>query len=340
MVGRRGTPLPGSGARQRRVTVVMYHFVRNLRYSRYPAIKGLDTVDFAGQLEYIRKHYNVVRMQDVIAAAQDPAAELPERALLLTFDDGYADHYQNVFPVLDEFDLPGAFFPPARAVLERRVLDVNKIHFLLAAVSDTRRIVAALETRIEASRGTHVLKPLAEYRETYAHGNRWDNAETIYIKRLLQKGLPGDLRSRILGELFAEFVSADEQAFAEELYVSVPQLRCMLRHGMHVGSHGHEHVWLDSLPPSAQELEVHRSLRFLEAIGCDSDEWVMCYPYGGVNQSLLDILAENRCRVGLTTELGIADLNTSSPLLLARIDTNDLPTSPNARPNAWTRAAA
>ncbi len=91
----------------------MYHFVRDLRNTRFPEIKGLDAAAFLGQLEYIRKHYDVVRMEDVIGAVENPSLSLPERALLLTFDDGYADHFQTVFPLLDRFGLQGSFFAPA-----------------------------------------------------------------------------------------------------------------------------------------------------------------------------------------------------------------------------------
>ncbi len=323
----------------RRVTIVMYHFVRNLRHARYPEIKGLDTANFAGQIAYIRRHYQVVSMEDVIAAARDSDAELPERALLLTFDDGYIDHYTNVFPLLDRYGLTGAFFPPARAILERTVLDVNKIHFLLATVPDKGRIVTALEAEVEAARAAHGLESLGHYRATYAHANRWDTAEVIYIKRMLQKALPEALRSAIIDRLFRQFVTEDETAFAEELYVSVEQLACMRRHGMHIGSHSYDHYWLDSLAPAEQEQQVRQSMAFLRELGCDMDRWVMCYPYGGYDASTLEILSRHGCAAGLTTELAIADLDGSTPLKLPRIDTNDLPRSADASPNEWTKAA-
>ena len=326
--------------RPRRVTVVMYHFVRDLQRSRYPAIKGLDARDFEGQLAYILRNYQVVRMEDVVAAARDPEVGLPERALLLTFDDGYADHYQTVFPLLDRHGLQGSFFPPARAILERRVLDVNKIHFLLASVDDPTRLVQAMEARMLSSRQEHALDPLEHYRRAYAHANRWDAAEVIYLKRLLQKGLPEALRAAITDDLFREFVTPDESAFAEELYVTVEQLRCMLRHGMHIGSHGHDHLWLDSLGPADQEAQVRSSIDFLRHIGCDLDAWTMCYPYGGFDASLLGILDRLGCRLGLATEVAIADLDRHAPLTLPRIDTNDLPTLPTAAPVRWTLDAA
>lgn len=324
----------------RRVTIVMYHFVRNLRHSRYPAIKGRDTLDFVGQLDYISKHYNVIRMEDVIASSADPELEWPERAALLTFDDGYAEHFHTVFPLLDRLGLQGSFFPPARAVLERKVLDVNKIHFLLAVSPDHSRLVEAMEARIEAARGQTGVETVSYYRKTHAQPHRWDSPEVVYMKRMLQRGLPERLRVDIVGDLFHEFVAADETAFADELYVSMEQLRCMHRHGMYIGAHGYEHCWLDSLTPQQQEEEVRKSMDFLRDVGGNVSAWTMCYPYGGYDASLLGILEREGCSIGLTTEVAIADLATSSPLKLARIDTNDLPTSGTAAPNEWTRAAS
>ena len=325
---------------QRRVTIVMYHFVRNLGRSRYPAIKGLDSERFAGQVAYIRRHYTVVRMEDVITAVRDPDAPLPPRALLLTFDDGYADHYQQVFPLLDRHGLQGSFFPPARAVLERRVLDVNKIHFVLAAVSDTARVVAAMEAHLAAHGDAHGLESVAALRERYAHANRWDTADVIYVKRVLQKGLPEAVRAEITDALFREFVSDDETAFADELYVSLEQLQCMRRHGMHIGSHAFDHVWLDTLDAEAQARQVRASMDFLRAVGCDTGDWTMCYPYGGHDATLRATLAEHGCRLGLTTEVRIADLDADAPLTLPRLDTNDLPDRADAPPNRWTVEAA
>lgn len=322
----------------RSVTVVMYHFVRPLRRSRYPTIKGLDAADFAGQLAYVQRHHHIVRMEDVIAAATDPAIELPELAVLLTFDDGYADHYQTVFPLLDRHGLQGSFFAPARAILERRVLDVNKIHFVLAAEPDTPRVVRAMEAHIEAAASEHALEPVAHYRAAYAHANRWDTPEVIYVKRVLQKGLPAALRAAIADELFREFVTPDEPAFAEELYVSLEQLRCMRRHGMHIGGHGLDHVWLDTLDAAAQEREVRGSMDLLRTVGADLDGWTIAYPYGGFDPGLLAILTANGCRLGLTTEFAVAHLDDHAPLALPRIDANDLPTRADAPPRPWTLA--
>lgn len=321
-----------------RLTIVMYHFVRDLARSRYPRIKGLDESEFEGQIEYIGRHYNVVRMEDVMGALEG-RGELPAKPILLTFDDGYADHYRTVFPLLDRLGMQGSFFPPARAVLESRVLDVNKIHFVLAVTQDMARLAAVLDGLVAAAQEEHQLEDVEWYRQHYAHANRFDTAEVVYIKRLLQHALPEGLRGAIIDELFQEFVTTDEAAFAAELYMSLEQLRCMQRHGMHIGSHSYDHYWLNTLEPKEQEDQVRRSLEFLQLVGADTSAWTMCYPYGGYDDSLLGVLGKYGCRLGLTTEVAIADLEPARRYNLARLDTNDLPKVADAAPNDWTASA-
>lgn len=52
----------------------------------------------------------------------------------------------------------------------------------------------------------------------------------------------------------------------------------------------------------------------------------MCYPYGAYNDTLLALLRDWGCAIGLTTEVAVAQLGTDNPLALPRLDTNDLPT--------------
>jgi len=89
----------------------MYHYVRPLAQSAYPRIKGLDTALFDAQLDYLAHYYEPVTMENVLGALKGKT-ELPERAVLLSFDDGYRDHYEEVFPRLEKRGFKGAFYPP------------------------------------------------------------------------------------------------------------------------------------------------------------------------------------------------------------------------------------
>lgn len=303
------------------LTIVMYHYVRPLEETRYPRIKGLRVTEFKAQLAYIRRHYNPVAVVEVVDHLRS-GKPLPSNAILLTFDDGYLDHYTHVFPLLYEFNIHGAFFPPANPIRHGELLDVNKIHFILASVDNTQLLVE----EINRSLSDYNLQTAEQYWAEWGKPSRFDTAEIMYVKYMLQVALPESIRAEIAARLFRKFVSLDEVAFARELYMNMDQLRMMQSCGMYIGSHGVTHRWFTSIPPSAQREEIEGSLTFLRELGSPlEDYWVMCYPYGASDESLRAILTEHGCSLGLTTEVGIADLRTADPLLLPRIDTNDLP---------------
>jgi peptidoglycan/xylan/chitin deacetylase (PgdA/CDA1 family) len=305
------------------LTIIMYHYVRDLQRSRFPAIKGLSTERFRRQLDHIQAHYTPVRMGDVWGALSS-GAELPPNAILLTFDDGYSDHFTNVFPLLDARGIQGCFFPPAQAVLEQRVLDVNKIHFLLAAMPDAEGLLESVFSMLPEFAGSYPLKTCEYYVSCIAEQHRYDVHQVTVLKRLLQRELPEPVRTEIVRRLFAAHVTADEAAFSHELYMSVEQLACIRNHGMHIGSHGYRHAWLNHLSAEDQAREVDQSLGFLSKLGVTLEDWTMCYPYGGYDDSLLDILRARQCRLGFTVEARVAQIGVDDPLLLPRLDTNDL----------------
>lgn len=315
------TTVPQAGG----LTIIMYHYVRPLEGTRYPDIKGLRLSEFKFQLDHVKSNFHMVTVAEVVHSLRT-GDQLPSNSAMLTFDDGYIDHYANVFPLLHEAKIQGAFFPPVASVERGELLDVNRVHFILASTQDKGRLRDKLDAAVLDYRQDFGLDSSEEYWARYGHANRFDTAEVIYIKRMLQVALPETLRNRIARELFAKFVSGDEKAFAGELYMTIDQLRTMQRSDMYIGSHGDSHYWLDSIDERRQREEVESSLKFLRRVGSPVDDyWVMCYPYGSWNKSLLDELRRQGCTLGLTTDVGVADLRQHDPLLLPRLDTNDLP---------------
>jgi len=320
------------------LTIVMYHYVRNLENSRYPEIKGLSVADFEEQIQYVKKHYNVIGGDQLMASIVE-GVPLPPRALMLTFDDGYIDHFTNVFPVLDREGLTGCFFPPSRCILENKVLDVNKIHFILASVPDKRLLVDYICGRIDEARVEYDLRSSSQYWDESAVANRFDPAEVVFCKRMLQRDLPSGLRQAITHELFSRYVSSDEASFSRELYMTPEQIRMISKYQMYVGSHGYEHRWLNTLPLHEQESEIDQSIEFMNYVGANTKRWIMCYPYGEYDDSLISVLKARNCVAGLTTAVGLATVDGSNALTLPRLDTNDLPRKADAAPAEWTMRA-
>ena len=209
------------------IKIVMYHYVRDLQASTYPAIKGLDANIFEKQLEYLTNQYDILSMEDVITAYKTgDDSILPEKGVLLTFDDGYIDHYEVVYPILKKFGVQGSFFPNGMAVKEHKLLTVNRIHFILAAAEAQDKyfykgLVQECFSLMDESRKQNVrLKSNEEYYGELAIPNRWDPKEVIFVKRLLQNALPEDVRTVMAKSLFEKYVGIPEDVFAKNLYMN------------------------------------------------------------------------------------------------------------------------
>jgi peptidoglycan/xylan/chitin deacetylase (PgdA/CDA1 family) len=321
------------------LTIVVYHYVRSLAGSRYPRIKGLDVEAFDAQLDYIGRHYTVCSMRDVLRAQRGERA-LPPHACLLTFDDGLADHFTVVFPRLMTRGWSGVFFPPVRVVTVDRVLDTHKVQLILACADDHVTLARRVREMVEHARRQSDIPSANTLWQQYAQPSRFgDPAEVVFVKRVLQRGLPDDVRTSITARLFEEYVGVKESTVARELYLDREQLRCMLMQGMDVGGHGAEHLWLDALDRRAQAKEIELTRAFLDDLhGGRHADWTMCYPFGAYNAETLELLTQAGCAFGMTTRVGLVhDLR--SPLELPRLDTNDLPRTRDAEPNEWTAQA-
>jgi peptidoglycan/xylan/chitin deacetylase (PgdA/CDA1 family) len=108
-----------------RVPVLMYHEVAGSS-----ALHGKMAVApevFADQLGYLRDAgFTAVTAGTLAATLADGTGELPERPVVLTFDDGYGDYYTQAMPLLKQHDMVGTMFMTTEWVglgdSERRML--------------------------------------------------------------------------------------------------------------------------------------------------------------------------------------------------------------------------
>ena len=314
----------------------MYHYVRDMHKTDFPGIKGLLIDDFIGQIEYLEKYYTFVTVEECIDALKPGSKTiLPKNAVLLTFDDAYIDHYQNVFPVLQKYGIQGVFFAPIETIINHKVLDVNKIHFVLASVP-VNVLLEELKSMLTEYKAEYHLQEYEYYFDKLAKSNHLDPKEVIFIKRLLQHELDIDIRTLIADKLFKKYVSSNESEFAKKLYMNIEQMQIMADAGMVFGSHGTRHVWLDKLSLEEQQEEIATSFSFLKNNGLITDDWLMCYPYGASNSSLHSVLKDYNCKLAFTTNVGLSRMTEDNALLLERLDTVHLPVNKHTKPNLWT----
>jgi peptidoglycan/xylan/chitin deacetylase (PgdA/CDA1 family) len=304
------------------LTTVMYHYVREIKNSLYPGIKGLEYEKFKAQLDYLQSNYHIVNAEEVIESCLN-GLKIRENSCLLTFDDGYKDHINFVLPELKSRRIQGTFFPPAKAVLDRELLGVNAIHFILQSSSDCGKLLKELfELCMQRGVSSSVLK---DWRVRYCFNSKYDTGEVVLFKLMLQHLLDESIRKEVISELFTRYVGQSQDEFADDFYLTVDDIKNMLSEGMYIGSHGYQHAWLNQCSSSEQRQEIGRSIEFLEEVGAATKDWVMCYPYGAYNDDTLKLLAEYKCGIAFVDHGGGTCLDIKNRYCLTRYDTNEIP---------------
>ena len=94
------------------VPILMYHYVDETPPPAGPYADDLTvrTGDFEAEMEYLFTNgYSTVSFADVYLAMAG-LRELPDRPVVLTFDDGGVDNYEVAFPILKAFGFTATFF--------------------------------------------------------------------------------------------------------------------------------------------------------------------------------------------------------------------------------------
>jgi peptidoglycan/xylan/chitin deacetylase (PgdA/CDA1 family) len=232
----------------RRLTVLAYHRVIDDRAAGFDGL--VDNVSatpesFAAQLELLRRWFRVISLEDLLAWLGG-GADLPERAALITFDDGYRDNFDHALPILRSYRLPAVLFLATGCVGNPR-----PFFWDLAAYCFRR------------TRRTQADLPLCGLR-------RWpdEGARVSALRSWLSEAKTrpaneyGDL-SRALARSLA--VEVPDDAFRNQ-HVSWRQVREMLRSGVAIAAHTHNHAILSRVPLHRAREEVVASKRCIEAM--------------------------------------------------------------------------
>ncbi len=304
--------------------VVMYHYIRDLPNTSFPNIKGMLTRDFREQLGTLQSRYEMGTLESVLDFMR--GVYRPQRDLcLLTFDDGFKEHYAEITPILIDRGVQGVFFVITSCLDGASVAPVHLNHFLMAAMGFEAYRNVFLETLKEVTAASPLLTTVDE--ATAQRVYRWDNPVAAAFKYLLNFVLDGSLRDRVLKRLFEEEIG-DAESFARKLYLSAREAKQMQAEGMIIGGHSHRHQPLSSLPAAELKSDLNACRQSLMKNLLPQDFWPFCYPYGKHNSfdaGVMRQLQQFGFSCSFSSEVGLNhpgdDLFT-----LRRLDCNDVPT--------------
>lgn len=284
----------------RRLRMLMYHGV--MPQIAGPAAFGnlfLDLEMLARHLRYLARHFSVISLDEVLDCFHAGRA-FPERALAITFDDGYRALLTRVLPLARRHRLPITVFVPAGDITKGAALWFDVLRVLVSDAERERRTVRVDE-------------------ELVIDGALMRNAETTFLalsRRILS--LPSERAERVIGVLLAAGQAARVlERHPEFCLAGWEEWRTALAGGgLIVGSHGWTHRNLTDLPPAAREQELHLAKHQIErAVGRPCR--IVAYPYGAWNHAVAEAARRVGYESGVTTDPGLSPL-THDPWQLHR----------------------
>lgn len=248
------------------LTVVMFH--RTLaaddpRWATRDPDYTLERGVFARTLGFFKRHYNVVSLQDVLQAHR-AGRRLPPRAMLLTFDDGWADNADHALPELQRAGLPALMFVVADAVGRRQPFWQE-------------RLIAAWHRK--AVRVADVAAAWQAMGETGAPDAGGETIDALRAWIAALERLPRTRREAVLAPL--------QGAMDDGLrhMVDADELRRLRAGGMALGLHGKTHVHMTHAEDLDAELSGARDA-LAATLGDASKAETLSFPHGAFDAGI------------------------------------------------------
>lgn len=136
--------IPAVARRRHRdmLAILMFHGVEDRPLSP-PCWHVNDAALYRRQLDYVRRHFNVLPLEEALAALA--AGTLPPRALAITFDDGTRNLATHALPVLRDLNLPAAVFLATGPIGTGETLWPDRLWLAIARSNAAEVDLAALE---------------------------------------------------------------------------------------------------------------------------------------------------------------------------------------------------
>jgi peptidoglycan/xylan/chitin deacetylase (PgdA/CDA1 family) len=212
---------------------------------------------FEEQLRFLKKEFDVIgpdELETVVSVGRG-------RYVLLTFDDGYRDNFDEAFPILKRHGLPATFFVTTGFLDRRQIAWWDEIAWMVhVSAKSELRANGWLDRALS-------LAPQERGRTTLSLIERY-------------KRLPSESTGAFMDALAEAAGSGRQHGDRQELWMTWDNVRQLRAAGMHIGGHTVNHPLLARLSLDEQEQEIVGCKSRIEAELGEPMRY-FAYPYGG-----------------------------------------------------------
>lgn len=265
-------------ASQPRAIILLYHRVARLRSD--PQRLSVTPEHLAEHLEHVRKRYHPIGLSELNHALA--VKRVVDRAIAVTFDDGYADNLWNAKAILERYHVPATLFVTTGYVGKNREFwwdDLERLLLLPERLPE--KLVLHISGRLhdwDLHEGEKESAPQWNVTKTFCPSPR----HKVY-KELshLFCFLDNEEQRHILTTL-TQWAGVSSDPRPEYRALNPDELKALSDSRLvQIGAHSITHPVLAIQPLEMQRKEIVESKKYLEDI-VERPVSSFCYPHGGV----------------------------------------------------------
>jgi len=263
-----------------------------------PTLLSATPASFAAQVAIIADRYRPVSLAEVVEAARQ-RTRLPERAVLVTFDDAYRDFATNAWPILRAAGVPATLF------VATSFADDPRRRFWWDRLWHALRTTAREELALGSGR---VLPLVGEADRVLASRELGARIKSLEHEPAM------DEVGRLLGEL-----GVREAPDGDPAVLGWAELRRLAAEGVTLAAHTRTHPLLDRVSTARAVKEIAGSREDLQREVGPAPA-VLAYPAGAAGPAAVESARRAGIALAFTTRRGGNDVRHAHPLRLRRIN--------------------
>jgi peptidoglycan/xylan/chitin deacetylase (PgdA/CDA1 family) len=276
---------------------------------------------FASHLDVLQKHSHPMSLKQLAEAHQE--ARIPDRAVVITFDDGYADNLYNAKPLLERYDIPATVFLTGG-------LDVQSREFwwdeLFRTVVRPGTLPSSLSLSTDEVRhwelGAATTYNHKDYQCDCTHESEFSERVKFYYSVWeWLRPLPREERRRMLDEILA-WAGIGSEAPPVHRILESEEVSALAEGGLvEIGAHTLSHEMLPAHTVDFQQTEIEKNKVYLENL-LGQAVISFSYPFGEYSRETVSLVREAgfTCACSVIPDVVWRD---SDRFLLPRFAVND-----------------
>jgi len=268
-----------------KIIILCYHNISSTRSVLNPTITPQV---FTQQMEHLKKYYNVITMDECIAALNGKQNIKPY-SIIISFDDGYISQYKIAFPIIKQLGLSAIYYINESFIGSADIFWWEELEYIIMNCKESSLAIEidGYETVFELKNHYQRIETCELVASIFQESNHSNRVQLLYLFR----------------KASGVKIYNDKTFIKDYSCLNQNMIKEMKKSKMSIGSHTMNHPFLSNETYETQKIEIKNSINYLDK----SNPMHFCFPHGDYNTDTIQILKSVGFQSAVTVKGGFVE---------------------------------